>query len=170
MFINKVPNDFIRQFDMLPHPEGGWYKENYRSKETIASSCLPEEFNGTRNFSTAIYFLLENGNFSSFHRIKSDEVWHFYAGGPLEIFILHNNGQLEVMTLGSDLSAGELFQQVVPANVWFASKPKQGVVFSLVGCTVSPGFDFEDFEMAQRDELIHQFPQHQDIIKRLTRQ
>ena len=169
MLMNKAPNDFISQLDMLPHPEGGWYKENYRSKETIASSCLPDEFNGTRNFSTAIYFLLENGNFSGFHRIKSDEVWHFYAGGPLEIFILHGNGKLEVLTLGSDFEAGEQFQLVVPANVWFASRPQQGVEFSLVGCTVSPGFDFNDFELAKQNDLEMEFPQHRTIIHELTR-
>jgi predicted cupin superfamily sugar epimerase len=161
--------EIVVALEMLPHPEGGWYKESYRSTDTISSSCLPKSFNGVRNFSTAIYFLLENGNFSAFHRIKSDEVWHFYAGGPLEIFIIHENGTLEVLTLGSGLNADEKFQQVVPANVWFASRPKQGVSFSLVGCTVSPGFDFNDFELAKQNDLEMEFPQHQTIIHELTR-
>jgi predicted cupin superfamily sugar epimerase len=161
--------EIVDALEMLPHPEGGWYKENYRSIDTIASSCLPESFNGVRNFSTAIYFLLEKENFSAFHRIKSDEVWHFYAGGTLEIFIIHENGTLEVLTLGSDLNAGDQFQQVVPANVWFASRPKQGVAFSLVGCTVSPGFDFNDFELANQNDLEMEFPQHRTIIHELTR-
>lgn len=160
--------ELIRHFMMLPHPEGGWYKENYRSNEIFPATALPERFDGNREFSTAIYFLLEKGNFSSFHRIKSDECWHFYAGGPLEIFIIREDGKMEKILLGNDISKGHHFQYVVPANCWFGSKPAAGTEFSFVGCTVSPGFDFKDFELADADKLISMYPHYEKIIKELS--
>lgn len=159
----------IAKYDLLPHPEGGYYRQTYCSKESIPSSALPERFTGDRYFSTAIYFLLEQGNFSAFHRIKSDEVWHFYAGGDLNIFIIYPNGKLEILTLGNTATGDSFFQLVVPAGCWFASKPVNGVAFSFVGCTVSPGFDFADFELANSEELIKIYPEHKIIIERLCR-
>jgi uncharacterized protein len=159
----------IQQYNLQPHPEGGWYKENYKSKEIISADKLPERFGGARAFSTAIYFLLEQGNFSAFHRIKSDECWHFYAGGPLDIFVLKQDGNLDIISLGSDIANGQLFQYVVPANCWFASRPAAKSKFSFVGCTVAPGFDFADFEMADAASLVKVFPQHETIIKTLCR-
>jgi predicted cupin superfamily sugar epimerase len=159
----------IKQFDLLPHPEGGWYRQTYKSKESIPGHALPERFNGNRSFATAIYFLLEKGNFSAFHRIKSDECWHFYAGDPLCIYILHPDGKMETVHLGKNFQNGELFQFVVPANCWFASCPAPGSEYCFSGCTVSPGFEFEDFELAEADELIKDFPEHAAIIKELCR-
>ena len=104
----------IQQYNLQPHPEGGWYKQSYRSAEYINAAALPERFGGDRPFSTAIYFLLEKGNFSAFHRIKSDECWHFYHGDPLEIFVIQDNGELAITTLGNDISKGHLFQYIVP--------------------------------------------------------
>ena len=162
-------NDIIIKFQLAPHPEGGWYKENYRAAGTIPHNVLPNIFTGDRSFSTAIYFLLEQGNFSAFHRIQSDECWHFYAGGPLVIYVINDDGSLEKITLGSNILQGETFQYVVPAGCWFASAPAGGTDYSFVGCTVAPGFDFEDFELAERDALIEQYPQHADVITILTR-
>lgn len=159
----------VKQFNLLPHPEGGYYKETYRSAETIAATALPERFTGNRNFSTAIYFLLEKGNFSAFHKIKSDECWHFYAGDLLHIHIIHLDGTLETTRLGNNIDNGENFQYVVPAGCWFASEVATGSAFSFVGCTVAPGFDFTDFEMAATDELVRLYPTHEAIIKRLCR-
>lgn len=159
----------IKQYAMLPHPEGGWYKETYRSGESIAAPALPERFGGRRYFSTAIYFLLEQGNFSAFHKIKSDECWHFYAGQTLHVYVLRHNGELETIKLGSDILNGETFQYVVPANCWFASLPAPGSEFCFVGCTVAPGFDFADFEMAKPGELIELYPQHKKTIRELCR-
>ncbi|MEO8771271.1 MAG: cupin domain-containing protein [Ferruginibacter sp.] len=159
----------IQQYSLQQHPGGGWYKENYKSKELIAAGALPARFGGDRFFSTAIYFLLEQNNFSAFHRIKSDECWHFYAGGPLSVYELEDNGTMKVIQLGSDISKGQLFQYVVPANRWFASRPMQGSEFSFVGCTVSPGFDFTDFEIADRSVLLELYPQHKTIIAELSR-
>jgi len=159
----------IKEFDLFPHPEGGYYKETYRSAEMIPSTALPARFAGNRNFSTAIYFLLEEGNFSAFHRIKSDECWHFYAGGPLLVHVIHQNGTLETIKLGNVITAGERFQFVVPAGCWFASEPSPGSTFSFVGCTVAPGFDFADFELAEAGNLMKRFPEHQTMIQRLCR-
>ncbi|MFC4230601.1 cupin domain-containing protein [Parasediminibacterium paludis] len=159
----------VNYFNMLPHPEGGYYKETYRSDELIAHNALPERFSGDRNFSTAIYFLLEKGNFSGFHKIQSDECWHFYAGQTLFVYVLHNNGSLEKIKLGNHLLDGEVFQAVVPAGCWFASEPAPNSEFSFVGCTVTPGFDFVDFELAKADELVKEFPKHEALIKRLCR-
>lgn len=158
----------IQKFKMLPHPEGGWYKENYRSTEKISQNGLPARFGGERNFSTAIYFLMEKGNFSGFHRIKSDECWHFYAGDPLLVHIIHTNGAAETIRLSND-SVNPNYQFVVPANAWFASEPDTESEYCFVGCTVSPGFNFEDFELAKKEALIEEFPQHQSLISRLCR-
>jgi len=159
----------IQQYKLQPHPEGGWYKENYKSCEYIPADALPARFSGNRSFSTAIYFLLEQNDFSGFHRIKSDECWHFYAGDPLLIYVIQQKGMLEVIQLGSDISNGQLFQYVVPANCWFASKPADGSRFSFVGCTVSPGFDFADFELADADTLTDLYPLHEIVIRELCR-
>ena len=162
-------NELVAHFKMLSHPEGGYYKEMYRSNELIARNALPQRFLGDRNYSTAIYFLLEKGNFSAFHRIQSDECWHFYAGQTLLIYVLHTNGSLEVIKLGNDILNGEVFQAVVPAGCWFASEPAPHSEFSFVGCTVAPGFDFTDFEMAKTEQLVKHFPKYEALIKRLCR-
>ena len=162
-------HDLVSMYALQPHPEGGWYKETYRSGETISAKALPARFNGERNFSTAIYFLLEGEQFSAFHRILSDELWHFYAGAALEVFVIHPSGTLDVIKLGRDISNGETFQAVVPAGTWFASRPVASGNFSFVGCTVAPGFDFNDFELAEREQLAALYPQHATLIKQLTR-
>ena len=159
----------IQQYNLQPHPEGGWYKETYKSDEYISGSTLPERFGGSRVFSTAIYFLLEQGNFSAFHRIKSDECWHFYAGDPLVIYVMQLNGRLDIIHLGNDIEKGQVFQFVVPANCWFASRPAPGSIFCFVGCTVAPGFDFTDFELAKASSLTALFPQQKAIIEELCR-
>ncbi|QKZ11734.1 cupin domain-containing protein [Spirosoma sp. KUDC1026] len=159
---------YVDSLSMQPHPEGGYFAETYRSGETVTASALPSRFMGDRVFSTAIYFLLESHHVSALHRIQADEVWHFYAGGPLDVFVIAPAGNLSVIHLGPDLTNGQVFQAVVPAGCWFGSKPAPGTPFSLVGCTVAPGFDFADFELADRATLLAQFPQHQLVIEQLT--
>lgn len=159
----------IQHYNLQPHPEGGWYTQTYKSKEKIAADALPERFGASRVFSSAIYFLLEQGNFSAFHRIKSDECWHFYAGDPLLIYILEQHGELKIISLGNDIEKDHAFQYVVPANCWFASRPASGSEYCFVGCTVSPGFEFDDFELANGNELSAMYPQHKEIIKELCR-
>lgn len=158
---------WINQLGLLPHPEGGYYKETYRSSGTINHSALPDRFEGNRNFSTAIYFLLRSEDRSVFHRIKSDEIWHFYQGSTLLIYVLHEK-QLHIHRLGSDLDKGDSLQVVIPANCWFGAHVENSESFSLCGCTVAPGFDFRDFEMGSREKLLREFPDFSVEIKRLT--
>lgn len=160
----------INQYDLKPHPEGGWYKQTYKSKELISSAALPDRFDGDRTFSTAIYFLLERGNFSAFHKIKSDECWHFYAGDPLHVYVIDEKGSLQTIILGNDPGKGQTFQCVVPANCWFASRPAAISEYCFVGCTVAPGFEFDDFELANENELSAMYPQYTELIGQLTRQ
>lgn len=158
----------ITQYQLQPHPEGGYYLQTYCSNEKISANALPGRFKGDRYFSTAIYFLLEGQQFSAFHRIQSDELWHFYTGIGLEIYVIHPDGKGELLKLGNDLKNGYSFQQIVPAGSWFASKPVDESGFSFVGCTVAPGFDFADFEMGEKDELMKEYPGHEEWINELT--
>ena len=165
------PADYwVEKYGLQPHPEGGFYTETYRSAEIIPRSALPARFSGDRSVSTGIYFLLEKGNFSAFHKIHSDEMWHFYAGDPLDVYIVQPlDGTMKVIRLGNDPEQGQMFQAVVPAGVWFASRPAAGGQYAFVGCTVAPGFDFADFEMADRETMQAQFPEHAGLIQELTR-
>ena len=165
----SITDQLIQQYNLEPHPEGGWYKQTYKSNEQIPGNALPERFGANRTFSTAIYFLLEKENFSAFHRIKSDECWHFYAGDPLVIYVIDQNEELKIISLGNDLEKGQAFQYVVPANCWFASRPAPGSEYCFVGCTVAPGFEFKDFELANAAELSAIYPKHKKIIEQLCR-
>jgi len=158
----------ISKYQLRAHPEGGYFTETYRSAELIQGGSLPGRFKGPRNFSTAIYFLLEGNQFSAFHRIKSDECWHFYGGVGLHIYMLYPDGRGEILKLGDDFQSGFSHQHVVPAGCWFASKPIDENGFSFVGCTVSPGFDFADFEMAEKEKLLSQYPKYKEWIDMLT--
>lgn len=157
----------IESLGLLRHPEGGWYRETYRAHETVAATALPGRYGGGRAFSTAIYFLLEAGDFAAFHRIHSDELWHFYAGEGLSIHVISPDGICRELRLGPDPAAGEAFQVTVPAGCWFAAEPRGA--FTLAGCTVAPGFDFADFELADRDSLAALYPACRELIGRLTR-
>ena len=159
--------DYIKLLELEPHPEGGYFRQTYRSSEWLSQTALPARFAGDRTVCTVIYYLLAKGDFSSFHRIKSDELWHFYAGSGLHIYLLHLDGRGEVLKLGDDLANGYSFQQMVPAGCWFASKPVTGDGFSFVGCTVAPGFDFADFELAEKDDLLKQYPAFKDWVDTL---
>ncbi len=156
-------SDYIHQLQLQPHPEGGFYKETYRAETMVEV----DGFKGTRNISTAIYFLLEGTHKSHFHKIKSDELWFYHEGVSLEIFVLEATG-LKVIYLGKNVAEGEVLQAVIPANVWFASKVKNNEGFVLVSCTVSPGFSFEDFEMAKKADLKVQYPHALDVIEEMT--
>ena len=161
--------DLISFYGLLPHPEGGFYKRTYEADQVISKDCLGNEFNGERIISTAIYYLLTPGTFSAFHRIKSDELWHFYKGTSLHIHVIDASGDYKILKLGDNLADGESFQHVVKAGSWFASIPSNPDGYSFVGCTVSPGFDFSDLEIADGEQLSHLFPQHELLIKRFTR-
>ncbi len=160
---------WIEKLGLSRHPEGGWYRESYRAEESIEGRYLPRRFSGPRSLSTAIYFLLEAGDFSAFHRLKADEIWHFYDGGPLAIHALGENGFLHGKKLGRDHAGGQVLQLVIPAGSWFAAEVANASAYALVGCTVSPGFDFRDFELGDRRKLEAAFPSHAGLIGRLSR-
>jgi len=147
---------WIDHLGLSPHPEGGYYRVTYKSDLIIAN----------RPASTAIYFLLHGRDFSAFHRIASDELWHFYAGSALVVYVIEPNGECSELHLGND----GVFQGVVRAGCWFASRLKDAASYALVGCTVAPGFDFADFELARCSELIRAYPKHRQLIEELTRE
>ena len=165
---NKIQK-IIDKLDLLSHPEGGFYKEIYRSSGTIHSSSLGSEFIGNRNYATSIYFLLTSDTFSAFHKINQDEIWHFYDGSPIELHVISESGKHTQHTIGKDIFNGEVLQLVVPANHWFAAKVINENQYSLVGCGVSPGFDFKDFNLPKRKDLIEKFPQFEALITKFTR-
>ena len=165
----KTAEYYIKVLELEKHPEGGWFKEVYRSAEEVAKEHLPERFSGSRHHSTSIYFLLTSDTFSAFHRIKSDELWHFYEGTKVTIYMIDNAGNFSEISLGKDIENGELLQYAVPHGVWFGAKVNKPDTFTLVGCTVAPGFHFDDFELGERTELLRMYPQHKEIIEKLTR-
>lgn len=165
-----TPEELVQYYQLQPHPEGGYFGETYRSGITVNTEAMPGGFSGPRSCSTAIYFLVLPGNFSAFHRLRSDELWHFYSGGCLHLHIIHPTGRYELKKLGSDIHCNEQFQLTVPAGCWFAAETAPGTRFSLTGCTMAPGFDFADFELAAAKELTARFPQHSELINRLCRQ
>jgi predicted cupin superfamily sugar epimerase len=160
--------NIVTKLDLKPHPEGGYFKETYRSSGAIKADSLDTSYNGERNYSTCIYFLLISDNFSAFHRIKQDEIWHFYDGSPIRLHMITEAGKHSEQIIGKDINHGELPQFVVPGGCWFASEVVNENSYSLTGCTVSPGFSFEDFELRSQKELIALFPNHERTIAKLT--
>jgi len=167
MTTEESAEQIIRRLGLAPHPEGGYYAETFRSKETVTLA------NGrVRSAGTVIYFLLPEGSFSALHRVAADEAWHHYSGAPLELVTISPEGVVQRILLGNNFAAGERPQHVVPAGHWQGARPlpagNEGTRFTLVGCTVSPGFDFQDFEMPSRAFLLEIFPQHRPVILEFT--
>lgn len=159
----------ILSLNLQPHPEGGYFRETYRSSGVIRSESLGENYTGERNFSTCIYFLLTSEMFSALHRIRQDEIWHFYDGSPIELHCISPDGTYAKTVIGRDIEKGEIPQFVVPGGSWFGARVILENDYSLVGCTVAPGFDFLDFELAVRSDLTLKFPRHTEIINMLSR-
>jgi uncharacterized protein len=158
-----------RQLGLEPHPEGGFYRETYRSNESIAAAALPPRYGNDRSLCTAIFYLLTPDSFSALHRLQSDEVFHFYLGDPVTMLQLHGDGRGETTVLGQDIMAGQQLQVIVPRGVWQGMCLNDGGHFALLGTTVSPGFDFDDFEVGTRNTLKREYPSCADLIERLTR-
>jgi len=150
----------IERLDLVPHPEGGHYRRLF------TSPVMMEAVQGKRPSMTAIHYLLKAGEFSAWHRLRSSELWHWQAGGRLLVCQLDGQGGLQITALGPE--AG--LNLVIPPDTWFAAELAQDSDFALCTCTVSPGFDFADFELAQPERLAHMFPAHEQLIKRLGRQ
>lgn len=159
--------EWIRYLNLAQHPEGGWYREVYRSRQTVVLNDNPQK---QRAAGTSIYYLLEDKDFSAFHRLKSDEIWHFYMGSPLDLFFLsESQDECGHVILGQNLDSGHHLQYTIPAGTWFAARVSSSGSYSLIGCTVAPGFEFEDFEIAGRETLLSRFKKNRKIILELTR-
>ncbi|MFY0672680.1 MAG: cupin domain-containing protein [Bacteroidia bacterium] len=152
----------IQALELAKHPEGGYFKEVYRSIENLGE--LPERFNGIRSTSTSIYFLLNENDKSHFHKIKSDETWHFYSGSAAVIHMIDKVGNYSKTVVGSNITAGESFQVTIPYDVWFAAELINKKSYGLFGCTVAPGFNFHDFELANAKKLSALCPDKRDLI------
>jgi predicted cupin superfamily sugar epimerase len=160
---------WINELQLRPHPEGGYFRETYRCNEVVPRAHLPSRFRGDRSFSTAIYFLLEGADFSALHRIQQDEVWHHYDGSSLTVDVISPDGNHSAILLGKNVGGGERPQTVVKAGCLFGASLNDARSYALVGCSVAPGFEFDDFTLPGRDELLDQYPQHRHVIERLTR-
>lgn len=153
--------DVIQTLGLIKHPrEGGWFKETYRSKESISSDCLPAKYSGERAFSTQIFYLITPTEYSRFHRVLSDGIFHFYMGARATLSILSPVGQLEEITLGHDLASGEQLQATVPAEYWQGVYLPDNAKWALLGATVAPGFEYADFSEPKRSELLQLCPHH----------
>ncbi|MFE8600139.1 cupin domain-containing protein [Archangium violaceum] len=153
-------DELVRTLGLAPHPEGGFFRETWRSTVPV------ETPRGTRSVGTAMYYLLPRGTFSAWHRVRSDELWHFYDGHALTMYLLDEHGHLETVTLGRDVTRGERPQVLVPAGVLQAAVPRGD--YTLCGCTVGPGFDFADWEMPRREELAARHPEHAELFRQLS--
>ena len=163
--MNKDSAYWISKLNLQKHPEGGYFFESYKSVELVN---LPK-YHGSRHISTAIYYLLEGDEFSAFHVMKSDELWHFYAGSSLTLFIIEPNGRLNEVILGENIDNGHTFQAAITAGCWFAAAVDDYNSYSLVGCTVSPGFDYQDWKIGDMKILTKLYPQHKSIIEKYTK-
>ncbi|MCA1319392.1 cupin domain-containing protein [Bacillus tianshenii] len=159
---------WVEKLELEPHPEGGYYKQTFTSHESISDRELSTEFHGQRLLYSSIYFLLTDKNVSHFHRLKSDELWYFHGGSSLSVHVIHETGEYKEYKLGLDLEKGETPQVLVPKNAIFGSSVAEEDSCSLVGCMVSTGFVFEDFEMFTQAELLKIYPQHKEIIRKMA--
>ena len=159
--------EIIAKFKLEKHPEGGYFKEVYRSEGIISEDNLPNNIDGKRNYSTSIYFLLTSHDFSAFHKINQDEIWHFYLGTTLKLHMISPEGNYSFVMIGNNFKENEVPQFIVPAQYYFAAEVVKKNSYSFVGCTVAPGFDFRDFDMPKSSNLIEKYPDHKSIIERL---
>jgi uncharacterized protein len=162
------PQYYISKLGLEPHPEGGYFKRTFESQEQITDQELTVDFEGKRMLYTSIYFLLTSNDVSHFHRLQSDELWYYHAGSPLSVHMIDENGEYTEHKLGLDLENGEVPQVLVPKNTIFGSSVKDRETFSLVGCMVSPGFEYQDFELFTQEELLLKYPEHKEIIVKIA--
>jgi len=161
--------DLIEKLELKPLPmEGGFYRETYRSSEIIGWEALPKRYSAEKAFATAIYYLLTPETKSLLHRLPTDEIFHFYLGDPVRMLLLHPDGKGETIVLGPNLESGQRLQFVVPQGVWQGSYLIEGGRFALMGTTMSPGFDFEDFESGEREHLTEIYPKYINHISKLA--
>ncbi len=160
---------YIEKLKLVPHPEGGYFREIYRSDEVLKGEDLPRRYKGSRAFSTSIYFLLKGEQKSLLHKLKSDEIWHFYDGSSVKLYMIDSDDKLSVKLLGRNIDAKESIQFVIKRGYWFCAEVSDENSFSLFGCTVAPGFNFSDFELGDSKELLKLYPQHKKLVKKFTK-
>lgn len=159
----------IDKLGLVPHPaEGGFYRETYRSKDQISGELFSQKYRSSRALSTVIYYFLTPGTRSRIHRLKADEIFHFYLGGPITMLLLYRDGSSKEIILGPDLGNGQQVQVIIPAGVWQGSMLRPGGSYALLGTTVTPGFDYADYEEGKRQELLEKYPERQELIRVLT--
>ncbi len=158
----------VRALKLRPHPEGGFYRETFRSRVVVPRAGLPGRFPGARPAATSILYLLPAGARSAWHRIRSDELWSFHLGGPLRLCEISPPGTPRCTLIGPQVDRRQVLQHVVPAGSWFAAKPAPGTPYTLVGCMVAPGFEFEDFEMARAGALERRYPKLRKLVRLYT--
>jgi predicted cupin superfamily sugar epimerase len=158
-----------KHLKLQPHPEGGHFIETYRSQHWLVPEILPSGYPSARSVSTAIYYLLTADSFSAMHRLRGDEIFHFYLGDPVELLQINAKGVGEAIVLGQDILSGMRLQHVVPGGAWQGSRLRAGGKYALLGTTVAPGFDYQDFEIGAREELVAEYPQWAETIRQLTR-
>ena len=161
---------WLDRLALTAHPEGGYFTETYCSPDVIGQAGLPPRYSSDRLGAKAIYFLLDDAQaqVSRFHRVKCEEAWCYHAGESLTLFVIHRDGALERLPLGLNLDAGERPHIVIPHDVWFGAKVNKKNAFTLATCITAPGFEYEDFELAERSALLQAYPQHRDVIEMLT--
>ncbi|AOH53582.1 cupin [Peribacillus muralis] len=159
---------WVSKLGLLPHPEGGYFKRTFESEECTSDQALTVNYEGRRKLYTSIYFLLTSKDVSHLHRLKSDELWYYHGGSPLTIHIINETGDYEEIKLGMNLDNGEVLQALVPKNSIFGSSVMAEDTYSLVGCMVSPGFEFKDFELFTQADLLVKYPQYKDLIMKLA--
>lgn len=166
----ETKDQIIKKLGLEPLPgEGGFYRETYRCEKSLSARELGIDADGKRSLGTAIYYMVTGHEFSALHRLKSEEIFHFYSGDPVEMIQIKENGELRKIILGSDILAGQSVQVVVPAGVWQGTHLVSGGKWALLGTTMAPGFDFADFELGDRKKLLEQYPTHIESIQALTR-
>lgn len=158
--------NWIQELNLKPHPEGGFYKETYRSAFEIDKNTLPVGYEGTRRLSTSIYYLLRSGEISRLHRLRSDEVWYYHFGSPVKVILIDKEGNKKSRILGPRIDKAEKLQIVIPAGTIFAAEVVESDSYSLFGCVVSPGFEFSDFEMFDKDDLLQAYPKLSEVIEK----
>ena len=157
--MNRQAATLVRKLKLQKHPEGGYFRQTYRS----GTKVNVKGYGGPRDISTAIYYLLVSGEFSAFHRIRSDEIWHHYSGGAVTLYAISDDGKLYKIKISREMP-----QTLIKAGTWFAASPGKSQ-YCLLGCTVSPGFDYRDWELGNRSDLAKMYPQHERLIERYTK-
>lgn len=166
--MNIKASEYIEALNMQKHIEGGYFCETFRSQYSVLSDNLLDRFSGKRTLMTSIYFLLEGKDISKLHKVRGDEIWFFHDGSPAIIEILNTNGSIDRMVLGTDVKSGQLPQIIIPADTWFTAKIAVENSFILLACTVAPGFEYDDFELAKPEKLLVEFPHLKEFILKTT--